>query len=228
MTVSSRQLAAAGAMWVDGPEVGGWIAERLAPFGPSVGHAAPIGYAAYAVVPIVADDDGEPFETLRALEPVLGALEASTQDQRVHTAMWDGWGWWYETGTTPRPAGVGVYWDQDGPQPSPNEIERARADARDKVADAMVEYPDAAPLELPERRYYVWTGPLRSATAFHDRLHDPPSLIWPDDRAWFIGIPIYTFEIAIAGSLPVIDAIVADPMLNARRVHTDYELEGDD
>ena len=27
--------------------------------------------------------------------------------------------------------------------------------------------------------------------------HSPPSLIWPTDRAWFIGIPIYTAEIAI-------------------------------
>lgn len=95
MTVSTRQLAAAGATWVDGPEVGGWIAERLGPFGPSVGHAVPLGYAAYAVVPIVPDDDGEPVETLGALEPVLGGLAAFTQEQPVHTAMWDGWGWWY-------------------------------------------------------------------------------------------------------------------------------------
>jgi hypothetical protein len=78
MTVSSRHLAAAGATWVDGPEVGGWIAERLGPFGPSVGHAAPLGYAAYAVVPIVPEDDGEPFETLGALGPVLDDLEAFT------------------------------------------------------------------------------------------------------------------------------------------------------
>jgi hypothetical protein len=142
--------------------------------------------------------------------------------------MWDGWGWWYETGTTPRPGGVGVYWNQDGPQPSPEEIERARADARDEVARDMVEYPHTAPLELPDRRYYVWTGPLRSATAFHEWLHNPPSLIWPDDRSWFVGVPIYTTEIAIAGSLPVIDAIVGDPKLDARRVSADYELEGDD
>jgi hypothetical protein len=92
----------------------------------------------------------------------------------------------------------------------------------------MVEYPDVAPLDLPNRRYYVWTGPLRSATAFDAWLHDPPSLVWPADRAWFVGIPIYTFEIAIAGSVAVVDAILGDPQLNARCVSTDYDLEGDD
>jgi hypothetical protein len=74
----------------------------------------------------------------------------------------------------------------------------------------------------------VWTGPLRSAGAFRARLHSPPSLSWPRDRSWFVGIPIHTFEIAVAGSLPIIEAIVGEPKLDARRVTTDYELEGDD
>jgi hypothetical protein len=159
---------------------------------------------------------------------VLSRLDAVTGDQSVYTAMWDGWGWWYQTGTTPRPGGVGVFWDEEGPEPSRDEIERARADARDEVARDMVEYPDVAPLDLPNRRYYVWTGPLLSATAFHARLHDPPSLIWPRDRSWFVGIPIYTFEIVIAGSSSMVDAVLDDSKLDARRVGSDYELEGDD
>src|SRR4051794_6054369 len=214
MTPSSSFLIAANAAWADGTDVGGWIADRLAPFGPSVEHATPLGYAAYAVVPIVPDDDGEPFETLRSLGPVLDTLDAFTGNQPVHTAMWDGWSWWYETGTTPRPSGVGVLWNQDGPPPSPEEIARARDNARDRVARDMVEYPDVAPLALPYRRYYVWTGPLQSATAFQAWLHNPPSLIWPNDRSWFVSIPIYTFEIAIAGSDAVIDAILADAKLD--------------
>jgi hypothetical protein len=53
-------------------------------------------------------------------------------------------------------------------------------------------------------------------------------VIWPRDRSWFVGIPIYTFEIAIAGAASVVNAIVSEPKLNARRVSTDYELDGDD
>ena len=58
--------------------------------------------------------------------------------------------------------------------------------------------------------------------------HSPPSLIWPADRAWFIGIPIYTAEIAIGASAAMIDAIINDPAIDARRVGTDYELDIDD
>ena len=92
----------------------------------------------------------------------------------------------------------------------------------------MVEFPDVTPLELPARRYYAWTGPLQSATAFREWLHSPPSLIWPTDRAWFIGIPIHTAEIAVGGSVAMIDAIISDPVIDARRVSTDYELDIDD
>lgn len=221
LTVTSPHLDAAGAAWTDGPSAGGWIAPRLAPFGPSVGHAVPLGCEAYAVVPIVPHDDGEPEETLGSLDPVLDVLARFNGDQPVHTGIWEGWGWWYPTGTAPHPTGVGVAWTGDGAR---DEIEQARA----AVARDMVEVPDVAPLDLPHRRYYVWNGPLRGATALRGWLHNPPSLIWPQDRSWFVVIPIYTAEIAIAASAKVIDAILAVPNLNAQRVTTDYELDIDD
>jgi hypothetical protein len=174
LTVSSPHLDAAGATWTPGPAVGGWIAPQLGPFGPSVSHATPLGYEAYAVMPTVPHDDGEPEETLSSLDPVLETLARFTDGQPVHTAMWDGWDWWYPTGTVPHPTGIGVFWDPDGPRPSPEELERARAHVRADVARDMVEIPDVAPLDLPHRRYYVWTGPLHSATAFRGSLHAPP------------------------------------------------------
>ena len=87
-----------------------------------------------------------------------------------------------------------------------------------------IERPDAEPLELPHRAYYLWTGPLASARA----LTDEPSLIWPEDRSWFVGLPIYTTDIAIAGTDALIDAVLADPRFNARRATTDDILEDDD
>jgi len=101
-------------------------------------------------------------------------------------------------------------------------------DAAWELAAERVEPHDVEPLELPDRRYYLWTGPLQSATAFRQHPHDPPSLIWPKDRSWFVGAPIYTNEIAVAGTTVVVDAVVADPRLNAHRGTPETVLDGDD
>ena len=114
--------------------------------------------------------------------------------------MWEGWGWWCETGTDPS----------------------------EEAVPERVEHPDAEPLELPNRRYYLWTGPLRSAAAFSDQTADPPSLVWPEDRSWFVGAPIYTNEIVVAGTPEIVDAVLADMRLAARRALPDDELDIDD
>jgi hypothetical protein len=219
VTVVSPHLLAVGAAWDDGPAAGRWIADRLGPFGPAVGHAVPLGYEAYAVVPIAFDEEAKPD-----LDSLLEVLGPFTGDEPVHCGIWEGWGWLYDTGADPRTApgmGAGVYWDEDD-RPSQEEIDRARAEAREQLAAERVERPDAAPLELPGRRYFLWTGPLRSATAF---AHDPPSLIWPKNRSWFVGAPIYTNEIAVAGTTAIVAAIVGDTRLRARCATPDEELD---
>jgi hypothetical protein len=228
----SPHLVAVDAAWDDGPDAGRWIADRLGPFGPRVGHAVPLGYPAYAVVPIPSDDDLLPDGgTLSAFEGLLDVLDPLTGDQPVHSGMWDGWGWWYDTGADPRTApgmGVSVAWPKGDEGPAQQEIDHAVADARERLAAERVECPNVEPLELPYRRYYLWTGPLRSATAFRHQPHDPPSLIWPEDRSWFVGAPIYTNEIAVAGTTMVVDAVVADPRLNAHPATPDNVLAIDD
>ena len=144
--------------------------------------------------------------------------------------MWEGWSWWYDTGADPRTApsvGVGVFWPDGDDRPAQEEVDRVLTDAREKLAMERVERPDVAPLDLPYRRYYLWTGPLRSATAFRHQPQDPPSLVWPEDRSWFVGVPIYTNEIAIADTTVAVDAVVADPRLNARRATPDDVLDID-
>jgi hypothetical protein len=232
VTVVSPQLVAAGAAWDDGPAAGGWIADRLGPFGAGVGHAVPLGYPAYAVVPIAPDAD---LQTdggyLPVLEGLLDVLGPFTGEQPVHCGMWEGWGWWYDTGADPRTApgmAAVVAWPEDDERPAPEQVDRPHADAREELAAERVERPDVEPLELPYRRYYLWTGPLRSATAFRHQPHDPPSLIWPEDRSWFVGVPIYTNQIAVAGTTLVVDAVVADPRLTARRAMPDDVLDIDD
>jgi hypothetical protein len=92
----------------------------------------------------------------------------------------------------------------------------------------MIECPDVSPLDLPNRSYYVWKGPLVSAIAFDSWVHFPPSLVWPQDRSWYIGVPEYTAEIAIGASAAAITSVVSDLKLDARRVDRDYELDIDD
>ena len=231
-TVVSPHLLAVDAAWDGGPNAAAWIADRLGPFGPSVGHAVPLGYEAYAVVPIPLDDDPqEDRGCLPVIEALLDVLGPSTGDQPVHSGMWEGWAWWYATGTDPRTApgmGVGVYWVETDDPPAQEEIDRLRADARAQLATERVESPDVEPLDLPHRRYYLWTGPLPSVMAFRHWPHHPPSLIWPEDRSWFVGVPIYTNEIAVAGSTVLVDAVIADPRLSARRATPDDVLDSDD
>ncbi len=232
VVVVSPHLLAAGAGWDDGPDAGRWIADRLAPFGATVGHAVPCGYPAYVVVSVPPDEGSDTdLDVVTSLDAALDVLAPFTGSRAVHAGMWEGWAWWYDTGADPRTApgmGVGIAWAEGDERPAQEEIDRLLAEARDALAAERVERPDAEPLELPHRSYYLWTGPLRSATAFRQQPRDPPSLIWPDDRSWFVGAPIYTNEIAIAGTPVVVDAVVAEPRLIARRARTDDVLDIDD
>jgi hypothetical protein len=232
VTVVSPHLVAVDAAWDDEPDAGCWIADRLGPFGPSVGHAVPLGYPAYAVVPVPPEDDLQPDGgSLSAIEALLDVLGPVTGDQPVHSGMWEGWGWWYDTGADPRTApgiAVSIAWLEGDDRPAQKEMARALADAREQLATERVECPDVEPLDLPYRRYYLWTGPLRSAMAFRHQSHNPPSLVWPEDRSWFVGAPIDTNEVAVAGTTVVVDAVVADPRLSAHRATPDDVLGIDD
>ena len=229
VSVVSPYLLAAGAAWEAGPGAGAWIIDRLGPFGPSVGHAVPLGYEAYAVVPIPTADAPNDPGSVPVIESLLDVLAGFTGDQPVHFGMWEGWPHWYDTGTDPRAGvAVGVFWSEEDDPPTQEDIDRLRAEGRERAAAERVEMPDADPLELPHRRYYLWTGPLRSATAFRHEPYSPPSLIWPEDRSWFAGVPIYTSEIAVAGSAALIDPVIAEARLGARRATPDDVLAGED
>ena len=230
--VVSPHLLAVDAGWDDGPGAGSWIGDRLGRFGASVEHAVPLGYEAYPVVPIPINDTAQPDGgALAVLEVLLDALAALTGRQPVHFGMWEGWAWWYDAGSDPRTAsGMSAFvtWPEGDDQPVQEENDGALANAREELAADRVERPDAKPLDLPHRRYYLWTGPLRSAMAFAHEPHNPPSLIWPEDRSWFVGAPIYTNELAVAGTTAAVDAVMAHPRLNARRATPDTVLDTDD
>jgi hypothetical protein len=213
-------LTAAGASWDPGPAAGEWIAPLLDEFGATLGHAVPSGYDAYVVVPIPADDDLPGRPEYRTLEALIEVIAPFVGEQTVHVALWEGWGWLYGRDEDPRTApGFTVF--VVGPQ-DPETIEQARvAMARDRVAR-----PDVAPLALPGRNYFLWSGPLSSVAALR-HTGDIPSLIWPEDRSWFIGAPIYTREIALGASERMARAVREAPSLRARAAGRHEVLEGD-
>ena len=55
-----------------------------------------------------------------------------------------------------------------------------------------------------------------------------PSLIWPEDWSWFVGVPIYANEIAVAGTRAVMDAVLTDQRLSAHPATPDDVLDIDD
>ncbi|MFC7876598.1 hypothetical protein [Isoptericola sp. NPDC057391] len=240
----TADLARAGARWDDDPSAGEWILPLLGEFGPTVDAIVPPVYAGYAVVPFPLDDD-EPeerdvvpegaYERLAALLEVFGPR---TGEQAVHVGLWEGWGFLYDHGKDPATApGMGVYlaveerprWWQRGREARAvrSEMRRALAEARAELADLRVERPAAAPLAYPERARFLWTGPLGSALAL--RRHDTlPSIVWPEDRSWFLGIPEYTREAVLGGPADLVAAVGADPRLGARAAGPGTELDIDD
>ena len=102
------------------------------------------------------DDDLEPDRgCFFPIEALLDALAPFKGDQPVHSVMWEGWGWWYDTGGDLRTApgmAVSIAWGEGDDRPAQEEIDRALAEAREDLAAQRVERPDADPLELPHRR----------------------------------------------------------------------------
>lgn len=98
------------------------------------------------------------------------------------------------------------------------------------MARRRIARPDVPPLTLPARNYFLWSGPLSSAAALR-HTGDIPSLIWPEDRSWFIGAPIYTSEIALGADERIIRTLLNAPQLRslgARVAVRSEVLQGDD
>ncbi|SKC41282.1 hypothetical protein [Krasilnikoviella flava] len=237
-------LARAGARWDDDPSAGEWILPLLGGFGPTVDAIVPSVYDAYAVVPFPADQDEpderdiDPAGAAERLEALLDLLAPPTGDQPVHVGLWEGWGVLYDHGDDPGTApGMGVHlavedrprWWQRGrrARAARTELRQALADARAELADRRAERPAAAPLDYPHRARYLWTGPLHAATALA-RLDLLPSVVWPHDRSWFVGIPEYTREVVIGGPPGLVGAVLADPGLDARPAAPTTVLDIDD
>lgn len=75
-------------------------------------------------------------------------------------------------------------------------------------------------LELPNRKYHVFIGPLKAAGTSYDAYsfghHEQfANLWWPADHAWCVATEIDSAWTHVGGSRACIDAVLADPRLEA-------------
>jgi hypothetical protein len=70
-------------------------------------------------------------------------------------------------------------------------------------------------LDLPNRRYHVFTGPIEAARTPIRELGQSANLWWPSDHAWCVASEIDLMWTYIGGSRHCIDTILADSRLES-------------
>jgi hypothetical protein len=250
--VSSDRLAQ-----TDDVSAADWIAPRLGAFGSGVGGIIPAGFEAYARVLHPADsaDEHARWSSVAAttgkvahalmqfhalvgvgpydydvdtaewtgtvpdqgdLEPeslaaLLEVLARHMPAQRCWFAVWEGHGW-LPGGSRSRVTFVAT---SDGTLPP----------AATKRHFAAVDYD--ARVELPQRNYLLFGGPLAAALEIGDWptaqwfLPHSPNIFWPDDRSWCVATEIDLFCTYVGGSRALIDDLLADERLEVWEAHLD-------
>jgi hypothetical protein len=222
-----------------------WIRERLHPFGQDVGSVVPAGFGAYARIFHPASIAGRPdvdmrwtdvaalsgrrvhpemqFHAIsppardpepRVYEPRLGVLSQSQANALVallsrHTttpnscwlSLWEGYGYLHAGGMAPLVAAR--------PPFARLRVRLRRLQLRWSMPRRP--RPSGPRVRLPGRDYLLFRAPLTEALGWEDG----PNLLWPDDNAWCVASEIdfpYTY---VGGSQELIDAIIADPAIEA-------------
>lgn len=176
-----------------------------------------------ADAPSVGDLDVE------ALARLAGLLAAAGPTAGATAAVWTGFG-------SLRPASIGLMVAIDGG--SADDETTALAEARSALAatvsDAVTAALDGPLLELPQREYLLldcdvaefadpaWTE--RAGIGWHWGHGPTPNLLWPADRSWCLGTEIDFDSTLIGGDRGLIDAVLADPLLEALEVEPSTDL----
>jgi hypothetical protein len=81
-------------------------------------------------------------------------------------------------------------------------------------------------LHLPQRDYLLYTGPVSEALTFVvPGDEQTPNLWWPDDRSWCVASEIDLPWTYLAGPRPLIEAVLADPRLEALVAYPDDPMQ---
>jgi hypothetical protein len=71
---------------------------------------------------------------------------------------------------------------------------------------------------------HILEGPLSAITAFYEKYRNPPSLWWPDDRAWCVATDIDLMSTYVGGSADAIQAILSNEQIEALTVRADQSV----
>jgi hypothetical protein len=90
-----------------------------------------------------------------------------------------------------------------------------------------------ARVELPQRNYVLFSGPLDAALEFGHWptrrwfLPQSPNLFWPDDASWCVATEIDLYCTYLGGSRALIDELLADERLEVWEANLDDPVAHD-
>lgn len=242
-------MSSDGLLQTDDLSVAEWIAPRLGAFGSGVHGVIPAGFEAYARILHPAESSAEEHARWDEVAAACGKVAhplmqfhtlvgVAPTEYEVDSAQW--------TGTVPdhgnlEPESLAALldvlarhtvapercrfclWDGYG---SPFGTERSTGVGAPRINfDARV--------ELPQRNYVLFEGPLEAA---HEIGHWPtknwflphsPNLFWPDDESWCVATEIDLFCTYVGGSRVLIDELLADERLEVWKAHLDDPVAHD-
>jgi hypothetical protein len=151
--------------------------------------------------------------------PRHGTLDAADAEALVrilahHTStsdhcwfcIWNGYGW------SGRSRAMLTAIGEPSPPPEP-------------VPDPIPAHVRAGPtVQLPEREYYLYSGPIDGALAFVPSERQTPNLFWPADCAWCVASEIDLSWSYVGGSEALIEDLVTSQDIEALRVEPDSPL----
>jgi hypothetical protein len=98
--------------------------------------------------------------------------------------------------------------------------ERANAEIRTQRG-----FLDSAPtFTLPDRGMHLLEGPLSAVSAFYENWRNPPSLWWPEDRAWCVATDIDLMSTYVGGSADASQALLSNEQIEALPVPVDQSV----
>jgi hypothetical protein len=207
-----------------------WIAGACRGVGSTVGAVVPNEYPVilhvHAPDPSV-EDWWSAYRHLFEIIASIGERHTSTPN-RAWFAVWEGHG--FDSRTT------NIAWRGPLDDATRRALEQERSRRRDEderrnaaVRAALRQVPR---FDLPDRTYYLLTGPVAAAT----ELRDPgstsdwcrPDLCWPDDRQWFVATDVDFWSLYVGGGHDFITELARNVPTLAEIVTLDQELAAED
>jgi hypothetical protein len=205
------------APWIDRS----WMAPRLMSFASGVGALVPTGFEAYArVLHPARGEDGS---------PVRWAAIAAWSGATMHGLA--------QFESIARPCVAAAAALRPRPFVAAPETGNLELESLAAVCDVLGRHtanrnhctlgvwegygatsPPSTTLELPERRHLLFTGPLSAAGGLgwlYGGSFGPrsPSIMWPDDRIWFLATDVDLDSTYVGGTAALIAELLADERL---------------